>query len=1132
MNWVILLVAIGVVLFFALRAARSIEQRNRRAADHSAEAAQQTQSLAAEPTPALPVPSEPGTGTLQGLAQALHPFYESTSHPQDLLGAPAFQAGVAALANPQVPIDQLIDYTLGANHPLATMAAEALAHRDDGAAAVDAVVPYLAQANVWTAFYILRAVARHAQAPVIARVLMSGAEWWPRHPIMPRIVGQFVEARLERGERPELQAELDARSDIDLADLEARIACLPIPLAATLREQLQAWKRSRVNTAYLSSVGRMWRASPDDSPVIEHARLTAGVEAALQAIEHSPPVGVLVVGEAGVGKTMLIRALAARLQETGWTVFEASAVDVLAGQTYIGELEKRIRELIANLNPAKRILWYIPNFHELHYAGRHRYSPASVLDMLMPALESGQLCIIGEAQPQALEKVVQQRPRLRHALRSLTLEPLLTDETIKLAAELVQRDFKPSGIDMDIGTLREAADLARHYLSNRAQPGNLLDLLRETRLRLMRQEGGERRLTRSELLTTLSRLTGLPSSVLDDREELDPAGLRAFFQQRVMGQPEAVDCLVDRVAMLKAGLTDPGRPVGVFFFAGPTGTGKTEVAKTLAEFLFGSAERMVRLDMSEFQEPSSLARIVGESGETTEMNALTNRIRRQPFSVVLLDEFEKAHPRVWDLFLQVFDDGRLTDALGSVADFRHSIIILTSNVGATQHQGSSLGFTDGGGAFGQGQVTRAISQTFRPEFVNRLDRVVVFRPLSKSVMREILRKELRHVMGRRGFRNREWAVEWEDSAIEFLLEKGFTKDMGARPLRRAIDQYVLAPIAMTIVEHRFPEGDQFLFVRGGGNALEVEFVDPDGPPQPPSAPRVASTGASPTLAEIILSPRGSEAERELLASDVASLLQRLESSEWVGIKDGLLQQMRQARFWDDPKRHAVLQKIEAMDAIEAGADTAQSLMRRLSGRPGKGSVPPMILSNLAQHLYLLQGALRDLETGDSSDVFLSVEPITMEGKVAQPDGAWPRQLADMYQAWVRKRHLRLRSLADGTTGPWMAAVSGPGVRDILAREAGLHVLEVPDSSGGFDRVVARVRVVPQPSAPIPRQNLLAEHAEACLTAEPADTAIVRRYRAQPSPLVRDAQDGWRTGRLDLVLGGDFDLMQERGEEKP
>jgi ATP-dependent Clp protease ATP-binding subunit ClpC len=264
---------------------------------------------------------------------------------------------------------------------------------------------------------------------------------------------------------------------------------------------------------------------------------------------------------------------------------------------------------------------------------------------------------------------------------------------------------------------------------------------------------------------------------------------------------------------------------------------------------------------------------------------------------------------------------------------------------------------------------------------------------------------------------------------------------------------------------------------------------------------------------------------------LTDLTQRLDGEAWVGWKDGLLRQMRRVSFWGDPQRYGVLQKIEAMDSIEAGADTAQSLMRRLGARPRKGAAPPIILSNLAQQLYLLEVALRDLDTGDSSDAFLSVEAASMDGKGVQGDGAWPRQLTEMYLAWGRKRHIRLQPLVDGGASPWVAAVSGPGARGILWRERGLHVLEVPDSGGGFDRVVARVRVVAQPPAPRPVQKAAAEHALACLAAVPGEVAIVRRYRALPSPLVRDAQDGWRTGRLDLVLGGDFDLMQERQEDR-
>src|SRR6185503_6766485 len=260
--------------------------------------------------------------------------------------------------------------------------------------------------------------------------------------------------------------------------------------------------------------------------------------------------------------------------------------------------------------------------------------------------------------------------------------------------------------------------------------------------------------------------------------------------------------------------------------------------------------------MSEFQSPDSVRKIIGDDGET---QSLIQRVRKQPFAVVLLDEFEKAHWNVWDLFLQVFDDGRLTDALGQTADFRHTIIILTSNLGATAPESGGMGFAPRADEFSNAQVMRAVSQSFRPEFVNRLDKVIVFRPLTRARMRGILRKELQKVLERRGLRNREWAVEWESSALEFLLDKGFSPTMGARPLKRAIDQHLLAPLAATMVEHRFPSGDQFLFVRSDGKSLQVEFVDPDA--SAPIAPRLdvepmVPRGSDHTLARMMLQPTG------------------------------------------------------------------------------------------------------------------------------------------------------------------------------------------------------------------------------------------------------------------------------------
>ena len=679
-----------------------------------------------------------------------------------------------------------------------------------------------------------------------------------------------------------------------------------------------------------------------------------------------------------------------------------------------------------------------------------------------------------------------------------------------------------NGVKVEPAAIDAAIASARQYLTASCLPGAALDLLKLSVNRAAK--GTSATVSPSDIIETLAQLTGLPASILDNHQRVDLSAVRSYFSARVIGQDEAVGAIVDRIAMLKAGLSDPGKPIGVFLFAGPTGTGKTELAKTLAEFLFGTQERMIRLDMSEFQTAESTAKILGSGDTVNPTDSLITLVRKQPFSVVLLDEFEKAHANVWDLFLQVFDDGRLTDQLGQVADFRHCIIILTSNLGATSHRSSRLGFSPGDDAYSAEQVLRAVGQTFRPEFQNRLDKVIVFRPLSRELMRDILKKELARVLDRRGFKDREWAVEWEASALEFLLERGFTPEMGARPLKRAIDQFLIAPLAATIVEQRFPQGDQFVFVRSDGRAIQAEFVDPDLDAAPAAAAAIIKgTHEQPTLVEMILSPQGNEAERHALDAEIGALDETLASEAWEALKDELSAAMLEAGFWSNPDRHATLARLALMDRVKAAAETARSLKARLdkgSERAGKASRE--LVSRIALQAHLVGEGIKDVQASAPIEVVVAAEPAFEKPGEGNASRAWCAQVLDMYRGWAGKRRMQLTEVVDSGQLPTLL-ISGFGAHRVLALEAGLHVLEISDDDRAPARATARVRIG---VAPLEEQSKakLKQALKAALNGGAASNTVVRRYRGDAAPLVRDLGSGWRSGRFDDVLAGDFDLI--------
>ncbi|HEX2108417.1 MAG TPA: ATP-dependent Clp protease ATP-binding subunit [Rubrobacteraceae bacterium] len=595
------------------------------------------------------------------------------------------------------------------------------------------------------------------------------------------------------------------------------------------------------------------------------------------------------VGKTAIAEGLAQRILSEDVPETlkDKRVLALDVGGLVAGTRFRGDFEERMKQMIGELqNEEKNIILFIDELHQIVGAGGAE-GAVNASNMLKPALARGELQVVGATTLDEYRKHVEKDPALERRFQPVLVDEPTVDETVAILFGLRDRYEAHHRVRISDEALIAAAQLSDRYISDRFLPDKAIDLLdeaaAEVRLRSAvppvdvrrieeeiaqlerekedavraedyekaagfkqrieqlgaeldqeqqgwagRRETDAPEVSREDIASILEEWTGVPATNIVQEEAQRLLTLEAVLHERVVGQDRAVKAVAEAIRRARAGIKDPARPVGSFIFLGPTGVGKTELARTLAEYLFGEEDAMIRIDMSEFQERHTVSRLVGAPPGYVgydEAGQLTEQVRRRPYSVVLFDEIEKAHPDVFNTMLQLLDDGRLTDAQGRTVNFQNTVIIMTSNVGS-QHLVSTkqFGFTSRDGVDFKETERRAmdaLERSFRPEFLNRIDEIIVFEPLTKEDVLQIVDIMLGRL--NKHLESQRISVEVTQAAKEFLAEEGYDPKFGARPLARAIRRFIENPMSGRIIGGEFDPDDTVVVDRKGDGRDELTF---------------------------------------------------------------------------------------------------------------------------------------------------------------------------------------------------------------------------------------------------------------------------------------------------------------------
>ena len=523
----------------------------------------------------------------------------------------------------------------------------------------------------------------------------------------------------------------------------------------------------------------------------------------------------MLVGDPGVGKSAIVEGIAIKIVNgdippvlADKRLISLDLGSIVAGTKYRGDFEKRLKAIINETAANPDVILFIDEFHTIVGAGGASGS-LDAANMLKPALARGEIQCIGATTMDEFRKIVEKDGALDRRFQKITVERTDIQHSISILDKLKTNYENYHNVTYSDDAIEACVRMSERYITDRCLPDKAIDVMDETGS-MVRLKNPKKTacVSAEDVASMISKMTGIPSGQIAESEGVRLMKMGDKLRSRIIGQDEAIDKVVRAIQRGRAGIKDPGKPIGTFIFFGQTGVGKTQLAKSLAEYLFDSEDNMIRLDMSEYMEKFNVSRLIGAPPGYVgfeEGGQLSERVRRKPYCVVLLDEIEKAHPDVFNLLLQVMDEGRLTDSNGRTVSFRNTILIMTSNVGSREldEYGSGVGFsTSVKNVQGNRKnvLEKAVKKAFPPEFINRVDEQVFFRPLDKDDIGRIIDIELKGLKKR--VKEAGFEITITPSAKRFVADAGYDPSFGARPLKRAIRKYIEDPVSECIISNR------------------------------------------------------------------------------------------------------------------------------------------------------------------------------------------------------------------------------------------------------------------------------------------------------------------------------------------